>query len=67
MGATEIKFINDKMPFGKFEGFTIRDIIDVDLNYFVWMAETTVFRFDVEAIEYAISQGAKLDKQIKTK
>jgi hypothetical protein len=44
-----MKTLLDIMPFGKYKGMSIRDMIDLDCRYVKWLLENTQFRIDNEA------------------
>jgi hypothetical protein len=44
--------LTDEMYNGKYEGWTIRDIIDSNLNYIDWMMNNRNFLLDNEAYLY---------------
>lgn len=45
------------MPFGKYRGETIQDILDVDPNYLVWVHNNTDFELGYELLEEAENNG----------
>lgn len=45
--------LRDAMPFGKFKGRTIEDVIDEDIGYVTWLLEDTRVELSTEAeVEY---------------
>lgn len=49
--------VNVRMPFGKYRGETIQDILDCDPNYLVWAHNNTDFELGHELLELAENQG----------
>lgn len=44
-----MKTLLDTMPFGKYKGMSVGDMIDLDCRYVKWLLENTQFRIDNEA------------------
>jgi uncharacterized protein (DUF3820 family) len=44
---TELE-LDDNLPFGKYGGQRIRDVLEIDAQYIVWMSENTDVVFDIE-------------------
>lgn len=47
----EPKHFNDLMPFGKYKGRTIGDIIQYDPNYLLWCCDNLSFEVDEECLD----------------
>lgn len=56
--------LDDNMPFGKYKGFTIREIIEMDSQYFNWLKNKTDVQFDLSPSKPK-SKLASLDQHFK--
>ena len=43
--------MDDKLPFGKYKGTEIEEVLSDDPSYLKWMAENTDIKFDDEVLE----------------
>jgi len=60
--------LGDKMPFGKYKGLTIKEIITKDYNYFKWLENQTNVKFDIygKSENEQNSNLASLDTRLKS-
>jgi len=49
----EIKALSNVLTFGKYKGWKVEDIIQVDANYILWLSDEKIAQVSKSVIEYA--------------